>query len=463
MTGSDPNQIQTSDQTKLTRGLKSRHVELIALGGAIGVGLFLGSAKAIQNAGPGLILGYAIGGLVIFFIMRALGELLLYRPVAGSFVVYADEFIGPFAGFATGWSYWFTWVVTGMAELTAIGVYVGYWLPDLPQWISVLAALIMLYGANMLAVRVFGEMEFWFALIKVAMIVMLIVGGLAVILFHVGDLGATVGFSNLWSHGGFLPFGVLGVLLTFQMVMYGFQGVELIGVTAGEAEKPEVVLPRATNSIVYRILIFYIGALIVIMSLVPWTQIDPRISPFVLVFDRMGISGAADIVNLVVITAAMSSSNSGLFSTGRMLHALSQMKQAPSAFGAINRRHLPAFAITVSAALMLVGVVLNYLVPDQVFIWVTSIALIGTLWTWAIIVLAHLGYKKAVHEGRAHSVAFKMPGAPLANWLVVGFLIVVAALLSIDPGTRVALYVAPIWFGLLGVAYVRMKRRHLNV
>jgi len=459
MTGSGLSQIQTSDQTKLTRGLKSRHVELIALGGAIGVGLFLGSAKAIQNAGPGLILGYAIGGLVIFFIMRALGELLLHRPVAGSFVVYTDEFIGPFAGFATGWSYWFTWVVTGMAELTAIGVYVGYWLPDLPQWISVLTALILLYGANMLAVRVFGEMEFWFALIKIAMIVMLIVGGLAVILFHVGDLGATAGFSNLWSHGGLLPFGVLGVLLTFQMVMYGFQGVELIGVTAGEAEKPEVVLPRATNSIVYRILIFYIGALIVIMSLVPWTEIDPRTSPFVLVFDRMGIPGAADIVNLVVITAAMSSSNSGLFSTGRMLHALSQMKQAPSAFGAINRRHLPAFAITVSAALMLVGVVLNYLVPDQVFIWVTSIALIGTLWTWAIIMLAHSGYKKAVHEGRAQIVSFKMPGAPLANWLVVGFLIVVAALLSIDPGTRVALYVAPIWFGLLGVAYVRMKPR----
>ncbi len=196
MTGSDPSQIQNSDQTKLTRGLKSRHVELIAIGGAIGVGLFLGSAKAIQNAGPGFIIGYAIGGLVIFFIMRALGELLLYRPVAGSFVIYAGEFIGPFAGFATGWSYWFTWVVTGMAELTAIGVYVGFWLPDLPQWISVLAALILLYGANMVAVRVFGEMEFWFALIKVAMIVMLIVGGLAVILFHVGDLGTTAGFSK---------------------------------------------------------------------------------------------------------------------------------------------------------------------------------------------------------------------------------------------------------------------------
>ena len=258
MTGSGLSQIQTSDQTKLTRGLKSRHIELIAIGGAIGVGLFLGSAKAIQNGGPGLILGYAFGGLVIFFIMRALGELLLYRPVAGSFVMYADEFIGPFAGFATGWSYWFMWVVTGM--------------------IPVLAALVVLYSANMLAVRVFGEMEFWFALIKVAMIVMLIVGGLAVIFFRIGDLGATAGFSNLWSHGGFLPFGILGVLLTFQMVMFGFQGVELIGVTAGEAENPEVVLPRATNSIIYRILIFYIGALIVIMSLVPWNQLDPRIS-----------------------------------------------------------------------------------------------------------------------------------------------------------------------------------------
>jgi AAT family amino acid transporter/D-serine/D-alanine/glycine transporter len=285
------------------------------------------------------------------------------------------------------------------------------------------------------------------------------VGGLAVIFFRVGDLGATAGFSNLWSHGGFLAFGILGVLLTFQMVMYAFQGVELIGVTAGEAENPEVVLPRATNSIIYRILIFYIGALVVIMSLVPWNELDPRISPFVLVFDRMGIPGAADIVNLVVITAAMSSCNSGLYSTGRMLHALSRISQAPPALGAVNRRHLPAAAINVSAAFMLVGVVLNYLVPDQVFVWVTSIALIGTLWTWAIIVVAHLGYRKAVHAGRAHGVSFRMPGAPLANWLVVGFLIVVAALLSIEPGTRVALYVAPIWFGLLGVTYVRMEPR----
>ena len=240
--------------------------------------------------------------------------------------------------------------------------------------------------------------------------------------------------------------------------MYAFQGVELIGVTAGEAEKPEVVLPRATNSIVYRILIFYIGALIVIMSLVPGIGFDPRTSPFVLVFERMGIPGAADIVNLVVITAAMSSSNSGLYSTGRMLHALSQMKQAPSRIRCDQRRHLPAVAITVSAAFMLIGVVLNYLVPDQVIHMGDECRP-----DWNVVdlgrrfVLAHWGYRGAVHAGRAQAVSFRMPGAPLANWLVVGFLVVVAALLSIDPGTRIALYVAPIWFGLLAVAYVRMK------
>src|ERR1700730_18299880 len=205
MTGSGLSQIQTSDQTKLKRGLKRRHIELIAIGGAIGVGLFLGSAKAVQNAGPGLILGYAVSGLVIFFIMRALGELLLYRPVAGSFVTYADEFVGPFAGFVTGWSYWFTWVVTGMAELTAIGIYVHFWLPDVPQWLPGLCALAILYGTNTLAERVYGELEFWFALLKVITIVALILAGLVVIFFKVGALGPTASFSNLWTHRGFMP------------------------------------------------------------------------------------------------------------------------------------------------------------------------------------------------------------------------------------------------------------------
>src|SRR6267143_2555650 len=265
----------------LSRNLRSRHIQLIAIGGTIGVGLFLGSAKAIHNAGPGLLLAYALGGVAIFFIMRALGELLTYRPVAGSFATYADEFCGPFAGFVTGWSYWFMWVVMAMAELTAIGIYVRYWFANVPQWLPALIALVALYATNLLAVRVFGELEFWFALIKVATIVALIVAGIAVILLHAGNLGATASFANLWTHGGFLPFGIKGVLLTLQIVMFAYSGVELIGVTAGEAQDPAVVLPRATNGIIARILIFYLGALLVIMAVVPWDQLSPSVSPFV--------------------------------------------------------------------------------------------------------------------------------------------------------------------------------------
>ena len=239
----DDEQLQV--QEDLHRGLKDRHVQMIAIGGTIGVGLFLGSAMAIQKAGPGLVVSYAIGGLVMFFIMRALGELLLYRPVAGSFATYAEEFVGPWAGFITGWSYWFMWVVIGMAEITAVGVYVHYGFPEIPQWVPALITLGLLYSANLITVKLFGEIEFWFALIKVVTIVVMIVLGLTIILFKFGGLGKTATFSNLWTQGGFLPFGALGVLLTLQMVMFAYQGLELIGVSAGETENPEKVLPHA--------------------------------------------------------------------------------------------------------------------------------------------------------------------------------------------------------------------------
>jgi AAT family amino acid transporter len=445
--------------THLARNLRNRHIQLIAIGGTIGVGLFLGSAKAIHEAGPGLLLAYAVGGLAIFFIMRALGELLTYRPVAGSFATYAEEFCGPLPGFITGWSYWFAWVVTVMAEITAIGVYVNFWLPHVPQWLPALIALVVLYGANLLAVRVFGELEFWFALIKVVTIVALIAAGVFVIVFHAGALGPSAAFSNLWARGGFMPNGVLAVLLALQIVMFAYEGVELIGVTAGEAENPAVVLPRATNGIIVRILIFYIGALLVIMSLVPWTQLDPKVSPFVFVFGKLGLPGAASIINLVVITAAASSCNSGLFSTGRMLWTLAQRGHAPRAFAALNRRQLPAAGVHASAAVMLIGVALNYLVPEDVFTIVTSVALVGTFWTWGIILVSHANYRRAVAAGRAAPATFRMPGAPLANWLVLAFLLLVTVMLAGKPDTRVALYVAPVWFGLLTLGYLLLQRR----
>lgn len=443
----------------LARNLKSRHIQLIALGGTIGVGLFLGSAGAIHKAGPGLLLSYAIGGVAIFFIMRALGELLTYRPVAGSFASYAEEFVGPFAGFVTGWSYWFMWVVTAMAELTAIGIYVHFWLPNVPQWLPGLVALGVLYGTNTLAVRVYGELEFWFALLKIITIVGLIASGLVVIFFKVGSLGPTAGFSNLWTHQGFMPFGLLGVLLTLQIVMFAYQGVELIGVTAGEAENPSVVLPRATNSIIFRILIFYLGALAIIMSLVPWDELNPDMSPFVLMFDKMGVPGAANIINVVVITAAASSCNGGIFSTGRMLYSLALNGEAPGVFGRLSRRHVPAAGVHASVAVMLIGVLLNYVVPKEVFTWVTSVSLIGALWTWIIIMYSHLKFRQAVAQGRVAGVSYRMPAAPVANWAVIVFLLIVAAMFSLDPDTRVALYVAPFWFGLLAVGYLARAER----
>jgi AAT family amino acid transporter len=377
----------------------------------------------------------------------------MYRPVAGSFASYAEEFVGPWAGFFTGWSYWFMWVVTGMAEITAVAVYVNYWYPDVPQWIPALVTLGVLYGVNLIAVKLFGELEFWFALVKVVTIIAMLVIGLVVILFGVGEVGQTASFANLVNHGGFFPTGILGVVLVLQIVMFAYQGVELVGVTAGEAQDPERTLPHAINSVVWRILIFYLGALIIIMSVLPWTEFQPGVSPFVLVFERIGIPAAAGIINFVVITAAASSCNSGIFSTGRMLYTLAQFRQAPHAFAKVNARHVPSAAITFSAGLMLIGVILNYFVPEEVFVWVTSVALVGSLWTWGMIMYSHLKFREAMAEGRVPTIAFRMPGAPVANWLVIGFLALIAVFLAIDEGTRVALFVAPIWFALLALGY----------
>ncbi|HTV32475.1 MAG TPA: amino acid permease [Methylocella sp.] len=431
---------------------------MIAIGGTIGVGLFLGSATAIQKAGPGLVVSYAIAGLIMFLVMRALGELLLYKPVAGSFAAYAEEFVSPWAGFMTGWSYWFMWVATGMAEITAVGVYFHYWFPGIPQWVPALATLGLLSVANLLAVKLFGEIEFWFALIKVTTIIAVITIGLTIILFKFGDLGRTASVSNLWTHGGFFPFGPLGVLLPLQMVMFAYQGLELIGPSAGETENPEEVLPHAINSLIVWMMILYIGSLLIIMSLVAWNQLNPATSPFVLVFERVGIPAGANIVNFVVITAAASSCNSGIFGTGRMLYSLARVGHAPQLFGKVSGQNVPIAGVTVSAMIMVIGVALNYIVPERVFGYVTSISLVGALWTWALIVITHLAYRKAVAIGVAPPVAYRMPGSPYTNWLTLAFLVLVAVLLYFYEETRVALYVAPVWFTVLCLGYQIVKR-----
>ena len=432
---------------------------MIALGGALGVGLFLGSGRAIQDTGPSLILCYLVAGAVIFLMMRALGELALYRPVAGSFASYAEEFLGRRLGFITGWTYWLTWVVTAMAEITAAGIYVQYWFPDIPQWLTALVIAVVLYALNLVSVALFGEVEFWLALIKVVTVVAVIIIGSAVLAFRLGPLGDSASVENLWDQGGLFPKGFGGTLVALQIVMFAFVGVELVGVTAGEAKDPERTLPRAINSIVIRILIFYVGAMAVIMSLVVWSDLPADQSPFVVVFERVGIAGAAGIVNFVVLTAATSACDSGIFSSGRMLYTLARQEEAPRRFRELSARHVPAHAITASAAVLLVGVVVNYLVPDDAFTYITSVATVGALWTWGVIVASHLSYRRRVRAGTVRASSFRMPGSPVTNWIVLAFLGFVVVLLAVNEQQRIAIYAGAAWALLIGVASVRYARR----
>ncbi len=437
----------------LQRGLGERQIRLMALGAAIGVGLFLGSANAIKMAGPGIMLSYLIGGAVIFIIMRALGEMAVHNPVAGSFSRYAQDYIGPLAGYLTGWNYWFLWLVTCIAEITAVGIYMGLWFPDVPRWIWALAALGAMGSVNLLAVKAYGEFEFWFALIKVVTIVLMIVGGTGMIVFGLGNDGVAIGISNLWVNGGFFPNGAQGVLMSLQMVMFAYLGVEMIGLTAGEAANPKKSIPDAINSVFWRILIFYVGAMFVILSIYPWNEIGTQGSPFVMTFERLGIKTAVGIINFVVVTAALSSCNGGIFSTGRMLFNLAQQGQAPRAFAQTTANGVPRWAILVSMVALLFGVLLNYLVPEKVFMWVTSISTFGAIWTWGVILVTQMKFRQTLSKQEIKTLAFRMPFYPYGSYVALAFLALVIALMAYFPDTRIALIVGPAWLVLLTVLY----------
>lgn len=441
------------------RGLGSRQIQMIAIGGAIGTGLFLGAGTAISRSGPSLILSYAVAGLVIFVIMRALGELLTYRPVSGSFAEYAREFLGSFAGYVTGWTYWLFWVVTGMAETTAAAVYVRFWAPDIPQWVSALTFLVLLYAANLISVKLFGEIEFWFSMVKVTAIIGMILIGVGVLTLGFSKAGDTASLGHLWQDGGFFPRGIGSTVMTLQIVMFAYLGVELVGVTAGESENPEKTLPRAINTLPWRIMLFYIGALVVILSLVPWTEFRPGVSPFVAAFGKIGIPAAAGIINFVVLTAALSSCNSGMYSTGRMLRDLALRGQAPGRLTRLNSRRTPAFAITVSCLLMGIGVVLNGVVPARAFEYITSVATVCGLWTWAMILISQIRYRRAWRAGQLPAPTFKAPGGSWVSWAALAFLALVVVLIGLDRDNRISLFVFPCWAVLLVVGYQVLKRR----
>ncbi|KOV59157.1 amino acid permease [Streptomyces sp. MMG1121] len=441
------------------RGLGARQIQMIAIGGAIGTGLFLGAGKGISKAGPSLILAYAVAGLVIFLIMRALGELLMYRPVSGSFSEYAREFIGPFAGFVTGWTYWLFWVVTGITEVTAAAAYMTYWF-DIPQWVSALIFTVVLYTANLISVKLFGELEFWFSMVKVTAIIGMILICAGILTIGFSDAGDTASVSHLWDDGGFFPHGVGSTLMTLQMVMFAFLAVELVGVTAGESKDPKKVLPKAINTVPWRIAVFYVGALIMILSVVPWTNFHPGVSPFVAAFQKMGLAAGAGIVNFVVLTAALSSCNSGMYSTGRMLRDLALNSQGPRAFTRLTRSGTPLVGTTFSAALMLVGVWINYQWPGKAFDYVVSFATISGMWAWIVILICQIRYRMKADRGELPQSEFRAPGAPYTSVFALLFIFMVIVLMGIDKDARVSLYCAPLWAAILGVSYGVLKRRN---
>jgi amino acid transporter, AAT family len=443
----------SKQQPELQRGLESRHITLMSLGAAIGVGLFLGSAGAIKTAGPAVLITYALGGLFIFFMMRALGEIATDHPVAGSFSRYAQQVLGPLAGFLTGWNYWFLWIVTCMAEITAAGIYMQLWFPDSPKWMWALFALVLMTVVNLIAAKAFGELEFWFAMIKIVAIILMIILGLALILFGLGNDGIAIGFSNLWTHDGFMPNGFSGVIAALPIVMFAYLGVEMIGVTAGEAKNPKKVIPKAINTVLIRILIFYIGALTVIMAIYPWDQISEANSPFVMMFENVGIRYAAGIINFVVLTAALSSCNSGIFSTGRMLFNLSHQNQAPKVFGKVGKTGVPTNAILLSAAVLLIGVVLNYFVDEKVFTYITSVSTFGAVFTWVIILVTQIKFRKGLSKDEVNGLTFKMFWSPFMSYVSIAFFLFVVVLMAFNDGTRIALIVGPIWMILLLVMY----------
>ncbi|MFC3395120.1 D-serine/D-alanine/glycine transporter [Brenneria rubrifaciens] len=446
---------------ELKRNLTNRHIQLIAIGGAIGTGLFMGSGKTISLAGPSIIFVYMIIGFMLFFVMRAMGELLLSDLNYKSFSDFAADLLGPWAGFFTGWTYWFCWVVTGIADVVAISAYAQFWFPDLSQWVSSLLCVLLLLTLNLATVKLFGEMEFWFSMIKIVAIVALIIIGVALVKMHfLSPSGSVASLSNLWNDGGMFPKGLSGFFAGFQIAVFAFVGIELVGTTAAETKNPQIVLPRAINAIPIRIIMFYVFALVMIMSVTPWSAIAPDRSPFVEMFILVGFPAAASVINFVVLTSAASSANSGVFSTSRMLFGLAKQGDAPKRFSTLSKRAVPSVGLTFSCICLLSGVVLIYLIPNvmTVFTLVTTVSAILFMFIWSIILCAYLVYRKKRPQLHVSS-NYKMPLGIFMCWVCLAFFAFVIILLTLQPDTRQALLVTPLWFIFLTGTYQVIRKK----
>lgn len=469
--------MSTKNKDNLKRGLSNRHIQLIALGGAIGTGLFLGIGQAAILAGPAVILGYAIAGLIAFFIMRQLGEMVVDEPVSGSFSFFANKYWGPFAGFSSGWNYWVLYILVSMAELTAIGVYVQFWWPEIPLWASSTFFFIVINAINLASVKIFGEAEFWFSIIKVLAIIAMIIFGAYLLVSGTGGESATV--QNLYNDGGFFPKGWLtvdsdgkyqGLLAALVIIMFSFGGLELVGITAAEAENPERNIPKATNQVLYRILIFYVGSLIILFSLMPWRDITADTSPFVMVFNSLNhlkfdLFGTtlylnkiiANALNIIVLTAALSVYNSCVYSNSRMLYGLAVQGNAPKVLTKLNKNHVPVVGILVSAFFAVICVIINKVIPEKALGILMSLVVSSLIINWIMISLTHLFFRK---EKKAKGIKTSFPTIfyPWTNYLSLLFLAGVLVMMWFT-GLKISVELIPLWLLLLYLAYYLVYKR----
>lgn len=420
----------------------------------------MGSGSTIKWTGPSVLIAYIISGVFLYLIMRALGEMLYVHPTTGSFATFASQYMHPVFGYLTAWSNVFQFIVVGMSEMIALGGYFRFWWPNLPDWIPGLIAITFLCVANLISVKMFGELEFWFALIKVVTIILMIIAGLGVILFGFGNGGHAVGISNLWANGGFFTGGAKGFIYALAIVLASYQGIELIGVTAGEAENPKHTLVAAIQSTVARILIFYVGAIFVIVSIYPWDKLNQLGSPFVQTFAKIGITAAASIINFVVITAALSGSNSGIYSASRMTFTLAENGQLPKKMTLLNRHGVPFYSVLAISLGIAIGVVLNVVLPmyfkdaSQIFVMVYSSSVLPGMVPWFVILVSEIEFRKQ-NAAKMADHPFTMPFSPWSNYITLAFLCVTLLFMFLNPETRISIIVGVVFLAVMTVVYFR--------